>query len=68
MIKQYCIIYEVTVENYEPIEGLYTSLRNYTKTVAKTINLPAPNIVEAIHYAIHKLNVPYEDITEVFEV
>lgn len=69
MIKEYCIIYEVTVDCYEPIEGVYTTtFNNYLKTVTKTITIPAPNIVEAINYAINKLKVPYQDIKEVFEL
>lgn len=68
MIKEYCIIYEVTEDCYEPSEGLYTTMRNYGKLVTKTVTIPAPNIVEAINYAINKLKVPYEDIKEVCEL
>lgn len=64
MIKEYCIIYEVTEECYEPSEGVYTTTLNwnYLKTETKTVTIPAPNIVEAINYAINKLKVPYQDI------
>lgn len=69
MIKEYCIIYEKTVDHYEPIEGFYTTtMRNYIKLVTKTITIPAPNIVEAINYAINKLKIPYQDIKEVYEL
>lgn len=69
MIKEYCIIYEKTVDCYEPVEGVYiTSFHNYTTQVNKTITIPAPNIVEAINYAINKLKVPYQDIKEVYEL
>lgn len=69
MIKEYCIIYEKTVDHYEPIEGVYTTtMRNYSTRVTKTITIPAPNIVEAINYAINKLKVPYQDIKEVCEL
>lgn len=69
MIKEYCIIYEKTVDYYEPIEGVYTTtMRNYSKRVNKTITLPAPNIVEAINYAINKLKIPCQDIKEVSEL
>lgn len=65
MIKEYCIIYEE-----EKRENVYASNPqiHYVKTTIHELTIPAPNIVEAINYAINKLKVPYQDIKEVFEL
>lgn len=65
VIKEYCIIYEE-----EKRENVYASSPNwhYVTTTLHELTIPAPNIVEAINYAINKLKVPYEDITEVREL
>lgn len=65
MIKEYCIIYEE-----EKRENVYASNphTHYVTTTTHELTIPAPNIVEAINYAINKLKVPYQDIKEVCEL
>lgn len=65
MIKDYLIIYSV-----EKRVKVYAGnpYRPCLETTVQEINIPAMNIVEAINYAINKLNIPYQDIKEVFEL
>lgn len=65
MIKEYLIIY-----NVEKRVEVYASnpYCPYFETTVQELTIPAMNIVEAINYAINKLKIPCQDITEVFEL
>lgn len=66
MIKEYCIVYEVLVPDYDMAE--WASITAFTKGIieTRTITLHGKNIEDVIIYATNQLEL--ENIKEVFEL